>query len=98
MLETGPDDDDSSSKNRLLRLARLQRLYRLIRIFRVVKLVKMAKYNDEIVHILQKFDLKSSQTRILKLLVLSLFLVHLIACFFYLSAKMNDFSQNTWVY
>jgi hypothetical protein len=35
--------------------------------------------------------------RILKLIVLSFFVTHLFACFFYLSARMYDFEANTWV-
>lgn len=44
-----------------------------------------------------KFDLRSSQIRIVYIMIGSMFLVHLFACFFYLSAKMHDFESNTWV-
>jgi hyperpolarization activated cyclic nucleotide-gated potassium channel 1 len=90
-------DEGGAGSTKLLRLARLQRLYRLVRIFRVIKLVKATKYNEQLFVILKIFDFKQSHTRIIKVLMLSLFLVHLFGCFFYLQAKLQDFSTDTWV-
>ena len=90
-------DLDTDGSNKLFRLARLQRLYRLLRIFRVIKLIKINKYNSAIQKFVDKMEMERSTTRLIMILIVSLFLVHLFACFFYLSAKMNDFANNTWV-
>ena len=47
--------------------------------------------------IIKKSSLSISIVRIILILVVALFMVHIFACFFYLSAKMHDFSENTWV-
>jgi len=96
-FEGGEEEIQASGSNKLLRLARLQRLYRLLRIFRVIKLIKITKYNSAISKIVEKFDMHRSTSRLIIILICSLFLVHLFACFFYLAAKMYDFGPDTWV-
>jgi len=83
---------------KLLRLARLQRLYRLMRILRVIKLLKISKYSEYIQEKMSSFKFSPSSTRLIGLCAFSFFAVHLFSCFFYLSAKMNDFDTDTWVY
>ena len=61
-------------------------------------MIKLAKYNEDLIKFMSKFDLKRSTSRIMTVLALSIFLVHLSACFFLLSAKMYDFETNTWVF
>ena len=63
-----------------------------------MKMMKLENYSEEIMVFLSKFDMKRSQSRIVKILTLAGFLVHLFACFFYLVAKMYNFEPNTWVY
>lgn len=90
-------EDDGNGQNKLLRLARLQRLYKLFRIFRIIKLIKITKYQGLLYKLVAKFEISSSMTRVLIVNISALFLVHLFSCFFFLSAKMNDFADNTWV-
>lgn len=99
-LDAGEDikGENNSGQNKLFRLARLQRLYKLFRIFRVIKLFKISKYQGLLRKLVAKFDINPSMTRVLVVNVSALFLVHLFSCFFFLSAKMNDFAENTWVY
>ena len=89
---------ESKGTQKLLRLARLQRLYRLLRILRVIKLLKISKYAEFITEKMGNLKFSPSSTRLIGLCAFSLFAVHLFSCFFYLSAKMHDFSSNTWVY
>jgi hyperpolarization activated cyclic nucleotide-gated potassium channel 2 len=78
-------------------LARLHRLYRLLRIFRVVRLFKIGKYAHKIKKLVDYFNLTAPKLRLYKFFGYSLLLMHLMCCFFFLSARMNDFESNTWV-
>lgn len=91
------DDTQPSNYNSLVRLGRLSRLYRLVRIVRIVKLANLQKIR--ILHQLKLLTmLSTSMKRMIKTMILCLVFVHLSACFFFLIAKINDFSPDTWVY
>lgn len=94
------DDSQPSSYNSLVRLGRLSRLYRLVRVIRLIRIVKIA--NIEKIKIIQKMKIMSifstSMQRMVKTMILCLIFVHLSACFFFLIAKINEFSPDTWVY
>ena len=83
--------------NKLLRLARLQRLYRLLRILRVVKLIKITKYNSLFGDFIERLKIKPGQSRVIVMFCSGFLGTHLMACFWYLCAKMNDFAADTWV-
>jgi hyperpolarization activated cyclic nucleotide-gated potassium channel 2 len=83
--------------NKLVRLARLPRLYRLLRILRVFKIMKTMKQNNNFKKYFQWFRMNPGISRMLKVLILVIFLVHLTACFWYLTAKLDDFHPDTWV-
>ena len=82
----------------MLRLARLQRLYKLLRIARVIKLLKFSKYSDRYEQIVNSFAITKQTSRVAFIGVLSLFAMHLFSCFYFLSAKMHGFTENTWVF
>ena len=86
-----------SGANKLVRLARLPRLYRLARLMRIFKILKMFKYNKKFNEWFGSLKLQATQQKMVMLLVGVFFLIHLFACFWYLSAKFNDFDPNTWV-
>ena len=44
-----------------------------------------------------KFEVSRSVSRILRLFIFSVLITHLFACFFYMSARMYEFDDNTWV-
>ena len=88
----------STNTTNLLKLARLQRLQKLMRIIRIVKLVNMDNYSEYISRWMVKMKISQSVRRVGKLMGSSLLLVHLFSCFFFMAAKFNDFSENTWVY
>ena len=73
-------------------------MYKLFRIFRVLKIIKISKYEGSIQRIIAKLDISPSMSRVMIVTVSAFFMVHLFACFFFLSAKMNDYGVNTWVY
>lgn len=82
----------------MARLAKLPRLYRVVRVIRLLKIFKMLRFNKTFRSIVDRLKLSSSKNRILLSCLLAVFFVHLFACFWYLSAKMNDFDFTTWVY
>lgn len=71
----------------LLKLARVPRLYKLMRL---VKLVRLYKSNKFVEKILQKLHLKSEMKSIIKLFLILAFLIHSIACLWYLAASINS--------
>lgn len=94
----GNDDLKINRKaNNLLKLARLQRLHRLFRIIRIVKLVNVENYSSSISNSMSKFKIGSQISRMLKIVGFVLITSHLFACFFYMAAKFQDFSDDTWV-
>ena len=92
-----PTAGKNNQANKLLRLARLQRLYRLLRILRIVKLIKIAKYNAFLANFIERLNINPGLSRVYKLLIVALMITHLMACFWFLCAKLNDFGANTWV-
>lgn len=75
---------ETENSGRLTKLGRLPRLYRLTKILRLIKVLKTLTYNKAVSSIFNKFNLTSGRTRILKSVLLSGFLVHIIACFWFM--------------
>ena len=94
MVNTG---DSGGGYNRLVRLMRLPRLYRMVRILRLFKFMKVVKNIKSLNYIFSKIRLNSAMTRLIAMIFVALFLVHLMACFWFLAAKFEDFSPDTWV-
>ena len=84
--------------NKLLRLLRLPRLYRLIKILRVMKLFRMGGSTQSLRKLFKNMNLNIGIFRMLRVLLNVLFLTHLVACFWFFLAKLNDFDPTTWVY
>jgi len=87
----------NSRVNKLARLARITRLYRLLRVLRLLKIFKLMKYNKKFRQWFAYLNLSASATKMLKLVVFGAFLIHLFSCLWYLVAKIDDFSEETWV-
>lgn len=83
--------------NKLIRLARLPRLYRLMRLMRIFKVLKSLKYNKRFNEIFGFIKIQASKQKMLGLLIGGFFLIHLFACFWYLTAKFDEFNPDTWV-
>lgn len=62
-----------------------------------MKLIKGAQFRAYALSFVDKFKIGVTSARILKLFVFSFFVTHLFSCLFYLSARMYDFADNTWV-
>jgi hypothetical protein len=75
----------------------MPRLYRLMRIFRLFKIISLFKNNEQMVRLFDYFKLNSGILRMAKITAGVFFLVHLMSCFLFLSAKFNDFEEGSWI-
>ena len=94
LIELATESNQSSSYNKLLRLARLPRLYKLLRIFKCVRIMRGRSGCKKL---MQCLKIKEGMKRILVVTGLALFFAHLVACFWFLFAKIDDFGPDTWV-
>ena len=90
------DGQSNSGVNKLARLARLPRLYRLFRVLRIFKIFKLFKYNKKFQQWFGYLNLGATATKMLKLVVMGLFLIHLFSCIWFLTAKLDDMNDDTW--
>jgi len=82
--------------NSLVRLVRLPRLYRLARMGRILKM--MSQGGNECIEKCQDyFSSKQGLMRLLKTFMSVLMIMHIISCFFYFMAKLDNFGPDTWV-
>ena len=62
----------------------LPNIYKNIRIIRIFKLTKLSKYNESLNKALARFKFSAGTNRIAKFIILAIFIVHLIACIWFL--------------
>jgi CRP-like cAMP-binding protein len=82
---------------KLARLARLPRLYRLIRILRMIKMLRVFRKSSQFKEWLNSLNISVGLIRMLNVLISMIFLVHLMACFWYMAATFEDNIYFTWV-
>ena len=82
-----------ASSIRLVKLTRLPRMYRLIKITRVVKLFKFFDKSS----ILDFLQFNTGILRLISLFFTVVLIVHLMGCFWFYLAKLQDFADDTWV-
>lgn len=81
---------------RLVRLARLPRLYRLIRIVRMLKMIKIMKNSAFLNNLTERLG-DASRLRLLKMLGMIIYMVHIVSCLWHMMANFNGFPFNCWV-
>ena len=64
----------------------------------MVKVIKIAKFSPKVKKLFKKLNISNSTARMLQSLTLALFCVHVVACFWFISAKFDNFSPDTWVF
>lgn len=90
-------DSSAASSAKLIRLSRLPRLYRLVRVVRMLKMMKVFKSSQFFASIFESLNNNIVGTRLLKLVFLTFYLVHLMACFWYGYANFIGYPYNSWV-
>jgi CRP-like cAMP-binding protein len=81
----------------LVIFARIPKLYRLFRISRMLHLFNNSFQKEMLEKFQELLNLKSSMVRLFKTFLTIILCVHIFSCFWYLAAKLNDFSPRTWV-
>mmetsp|Transcript_5655 Transcript_5655/g.5165 ORF Transcript_5655/g.5165 Transcript_5655/m.5165 type:complete len:280 (+) Transcript_5655:859-1698(+) len=92
----GRDSETSSSNAKLIKLARLPRLYRLLRILRIFKILRLFRFNRSFKKYFETLKMNAGVTRMIQVTVTVGLMVHLMSCFWFLSAKFPDFPPETW--
>jgi hypothetical protein len=77
------DDVDKESSS-LSKLARLPRIYRVVRIIRIFKILKVFKYSGLMGKCVGKLNMSSGSKRVFSFLAFACFLVHIMACVYWL--------------
>lgn len=82
---------------KLARLARLPRLYRLIRILRMIKMLRVFRKSSQFKDWIDTLNISVGLIRMVNVLISMFFLVHLMACFWYMAATLEENIHETWV-
>ncbi|CAI2370128.1 unnamed protein product [Moneuplotes crassus] len=85
------------STGKLLRLARLPRLYKMIRILKVFNFIQVIQTNSKIKAFLDFLKRYSGILRLMKTVVYSFLVIHLISCLWYGIAKAQGSNPDTWL-
>lgn len=83
--------------NTLLRLLRLPRLYKLFRLARILKALKRTAYSSASDRIQEFLQMNSRLLKLLKFLISVFLCVHLMACLWFFTARLDTFDPDTWV-
>jgi Ion transport protein len=90
--------DETNSSGKKIQLVRLSKLPRIYRIIKIAKIFKIFRFISERNKYFDHFDINSGIMRLLSLLITILLIVHLIGCFWYYEAKIDEFGPDTWVF
>ena len=88
---------DGGNQLKLARLARLPRLYRLVRILRMIKMLRVFRKSSQFKEWMNTLNVSVGLIRMANMLSLMFFMVHLMACFWYMAATLEDNLFATWV-
>ena len=75
----------------MVKLLRVPRLYKLLRVARVLKVIKHFKNSTVIERFSELFQINSRLNKLMKFLVAEFVSVHIMACIWYFSAKIEGF-------
>lgn len=87
---------DTSGQN-IIKLIRLLRLYRLFRIFRLLKAFKHGVKSEDYSNHKDTFNLSNTAKFLIEFGIKTLIAIHVISCFWYFSARLQEFNSETWV-
>mgnify|MGYP000893548026 CR=1 FL=1 len=82
------NESEGGSELKLARIARLPRMYRLIRILRMIKMLKFITRRKQISTLIDSKVVNRHYVRLVKVIGLSMFLHHIVACFWFLGASL----------
>lgn len=82
---------------KVIRIGRVPRLLRLFRILRMIKVLRIFSKLDFFKEYISELSLSVGAIRMIKVLILQFFMVHLMACLWYLFATFEQNIFQTWV-
>lgn len=80
-----------------MKLAKLPRLYRLLRIIRLFKILSLLNNNASFKRLLDAINLSAGIKRLLVIASVVFFMVHLMACVYFLVGTFEDEDENNWI-
>ena len=60
--------------------------------------MKIIRYSISLQKLMHKIKMNVAAGRMILILILGCFVVHLVSCLWYFLAKIDDFNEDTWVY
>jgi hypothetical protein len=77
---------------------RLPRLYRFLKIMKVLKQIKFLYNYKWYQRMMNKLKMNGGILRMMQGIIATVVITHLFACFWFLTAKIEDYDIDTWVY
>jgi CRP-like cAMP-binding protein len=91
------ENPESRGPNDFSKVFRIPRVYKLLKVTRLLKMLVHCKNIECVERFQMWFTWKNSVMRLVKSLITILICVHVSACFWYFSAKIEQFGPDTWV-
>lgn len=82
----------------VIRLTKLPRVFRLIRFFRLFKMIRFLTNSTLLSSQLEMVNINPGYIRLGKTLAQVFFICHITSCFWFLTAKLSGFSNESWVF
>jgi hypothetical protein len=82
----------------LVRIARLGKMYKLVKLTRLIRVAKISRDNSKMFKFLQKFlKIRLGLQRLASFIISFFILIHIVACLWIMTAKVNDTTDGTWM-
>lgn len=91
---SGPVDNQNLQLAKMMKLPRISRISRIARLFKVIKFLKK---NPTLTKLKDELNISNGAVRLAKSAMMGLVIVHGVACLWFFSARLNDFSEDTWI-
>jgi CRP-like cAMP-binding protein len=94
------NNDKASSLTRLSKVSKIPKIYKLLKLTKLLRITKMSKKGNvsSITKVfLEKFKINANVEKLIFFLLTFILLAHLSTCFWYLVAKFEDLSPDSWV-
>eukprot|EP00347_Sterkiella_histriomuscorum_P008697 403344103 len=90
--------DNIYAFQRLLRLIKLPRLLKQVSIFDILRQINYFKHNESYHRIEKKIKMNTAIFRQIISMMAAIIVAHIFACFWYITARFDDFGPDTWVF
>mmetsp|Transcript_28857 Transcript_28857/g.51417 ORF Transcript_28857/g.51417 Transcript_28857/m.51417 type:complete len:601 (+) Transcript_28857:635-2437(+) len=90
-------NNNSARSNKFIRFLRMARLSRIFRASKLINIMKYCSTSSTMEAVVDFFKNNSGITRLLSAMNVVLLITHFTACMWYYSARLDDFSPDTWV-